>query len=147
MQPDDKAVSVMPFSFQPSVESYEIFENRLMAQTAFLTLPHFHMPPTHFPHNFAGKIVFIERDPRAVVVSGFHFFPKTPCKAYMDFLELNDVNKFARHVFEGKFLFGKINEYNQQWKSFAAENPNISILFLKYEGKRYIWNSILILTC
>ena len=137
----------MPFSYQPSVESYEILENRLMAQTALLTLPHFHMPPSHFPPNFAGKIVFIERDPRAVVVSGFHFFPKTPSKAYMEFLELDDVNKFARHVFEGKFLFGKINEYNQLWKSFAAQNPNISILFLKYEGKRYIWNSILILTC
>ena len=63
----------------------------------------------------------------------------------MDLLQLNDVNKFAKHVFEGNFFFGKINEFADKWKTFAAENPNISILFLKYESKRNMCLSFLIL--
>ena len=126
----------MPIEYQPSAESYEILEKRLTAKSTLLTMPHCHVPPSHFPLNFAGKILFIERDPRAVVVSAFHFC-QIPFKAYMDELKLDEVNKFAKHVFEGKFLFGRMEEYDQQWKSFAAQNPNLSILFLKYEGKRY----------
>ena len=142
MKHGEKAVTGKPFEYQPSVESFEILEKRLTDKSNLLSLPICHSPPSHFPRNFVGKIIFIDRDPRAVVVSGYHFFPKTPLKAYMDLLELNDVNKFAKHVFEGKFIFGKINEFAEQWKAFAAQNPKISILFLKYEGRRHIYSSI-----
>ena len=134
MKPDDTAVAFMPFAYQPSVESFEILEKRLTDKSTLLNLPHCHRLPSHFPSNFRGKILFVERDPRAVAVSGFHFFQKA-FAPYMAEAGLDDVNKFAKHVFEGKFLFGKVQEYDQQWKSFAAQNPNISILFLKYEGK------------
>ena len=137
----DKMITARPFEFQPSVESFDIMEQGLLATSNLLNLPHCHVPPSHFPPKFEGKIIFVERDPRAVVVSGFHFF-NIVFKEYMEALELDDVNKFARHVFEGKFLYGKIEEFNQKWKTFAAENPNLSILFLKYEGNSEIGNCI-----
>jgi len=129
----EKLVTPFPLEYQPSVQSFEYMEKHLADSSKLLTLPHCHSLPSHFPQDFKGKIVFIERDPRAVAVSGYHFF-KRPFGKYMELLDIkDDVNKFAKHLFEGKFLFGRSNDFDDQWKSFAAQNPNLSIIFTKYE--------------
>ena len=41
-----------------------------------LTLPHGHLYPKFFPKDFKGKIIFIQRDPRAVAASAYPFLQK-----------------------------------------------------------------------
>ena len=41
-----------------------------------LTLPHGHLYPKFFPKDFKGKIMFIQRDPRAVAASAYPFLQK-----------------------------------------------------------------------
>ena len=81
----------------------------------------------HFQLNF--------RDIEAVAVSAFHFFNKLPkLKEYMDYFGLrDDVNVFARHVFNGEMLFGHPQEYDQEWKEYVAANPNLQV-----ECKRFL---------
>ena len=76
-------ITPMPFEFQPSVLSFDKMEKIFLEKSSdLLQTPHWHLPPTHFPNTFNGKIIYIERDPREVVVSGFHFFQK----AFKDYM-------------------------------------------------------------
>jgi len=89
----------MPFEFQPSVLSFDKMEKRFLETSDLLQTPHCHLPPTHFPNTFNGKIIYIERDPREVVVSGFHFF-RNLFKDYMGKLfTVNTGGFFLTHIF------------------------------------------------
>ena len=79
---DPDGITFWPFEMQPSVKAFELMEKRFTETSKLMQTPHCHLPPTHFPKTFNGKIIFIERDPRAVAVSGFHFF-RTAFKDYM----------------------------------------------------------------
>ena len=90
---------------------------------------HCHLTPESFPKNHKGKIIFIERDTPAVVVSAFHFFKKLD--HMIPFLKKHeihdDLQEFARFMFQGKLTFGRPEEFNAKWKNFAAENPQLNI--------------------
>ena len=90
---------------------------------------HCHLGPSNFPLGHKGKIIFIERDTPAVVVSAFHFMKKLPfMHPYLKKHDIfDDLQKFARFMFEGKHFFGVPQDYNQQWKAFAKEHPELRI--------------------
>ena len=77
----------------------------------------------------AGKIIFIERDTPAVVISAFYFFQKVAfIQPYLKKHEINDdLQKFARFMMEGKLFYGTPDEYNHKWKNFAKEHPELQI--------------------
>ena len=80
--------------------------------------------------------MFIERDIRAIAVSAYHMFLNVAgLKVYIDKYKLHDIDTFARHLFEGKNVYGCPVEYNKAWEKFASENPT-NVLWLKYEGNR-----------
>ena len=87
------------------------------------------MTPSNFPLGHAGKIIFIERDTPAVVISAFYFFQKVAfIQPYLKKHEINDdLQKFARFMMEGKFFYGTSDEYNHKWKNFAKEHPELQI--------------------
>jgi len=77
----------------------------------------------------------MERDIRAIAVSAYHMFTKVPSlNDYVEKYKLHDIDTFARHLFEGKNVYGCPVGYNKAWRKFAAENP-IDVIWLKYEGK------------
>ena len=39
----------------------------------------------------------------------------------------DDVNVFARHVFNGEMLYGNHQEYDKEWKDYFAANPEIQV--------------------
>ena len=39
----------------------------------------------------------------------------------------DDLQEFARFMFQGKLTFGRPEEYNAKWKKFAQENPQLKI--------------------
>ena len=51
-------------------------ESKMAAAKNFITLPHGHLYPKFFPKDFKGKIIFIQRDPRAVAASAYPFLQK-----------------------------------------------------------------------
>lgn len=111
-------------------------EKRLKTTSKLLALPHCHLPPTHFPKDFCGKILYIERDSRAIAVSAFHMFQQIPALSkYMQKYKLDDVNSFARHMFEGKLWLGRDDDFNRSWKTHFFQNSKCAVLSLKYEGK------------
>ena len=83
--------------------------------------PHGHITPSNFPLGHAGKIIFIERDTPAVVVSAFYFFQKLPfVQPYLEKHGINDdLQKFARFMMGGKLFNGTPDEYN--WNSGNLE--------------------------
>ncbi|CBY40494.1 unnamed protein product, partial [Oikopleura dioica] len=89
----------------------------------------------NFPLGHKGKIIFIERDTPAVVVSAYHFMKKLPfLHAYLKQHDIfDDLQKFARFMFEGKHFFGMPQDYNKEWKAFAKEHPELKIEFFKFE--------------
>ena len=130
-------MSPVPFEFQKVPEVYPILEKIQSETSDLVNLPHCHTWPEHFPRNFKGKIIFVERDPRAVAVSAFHFLGKL-YPWYFEKHELTDVNKFATHYFENKLPWGRNDKYDGVWKEFAKNNNELKIHFLKYEGMKSI---------
>lgn len=90
---------------------------------------HSHLDVGNFPLRHKGKIIFIERDTPAVVVSAYHFMKKLPfLHAYLKQHDIfDDLQKFARFMFEGKHFFGMPQDYNKEWKAFAKEHPELKI--------------------
>jgi len=132
----DELISSIPFEYQlqSNQKAYEIMERRLKATSELLILPHCHLAPNYFPTNFRGKIIFVERDARAVAVSAYHMFTKlSSLKPVMDKYQANDVNIFAQLMFQNKLWVGRIEDYNNAWKKHFDKKP-YSVLFLKYEG-------------
>ena len=79
----------------------------------------------------------MERDPRAIAVSVYHHFRKTPkTKEYLQKCGLHDLDTFAKFFFEGKFFFGDPVEYNQCWRNCFKSNKNLNVLQVKYEGEK-----------
>jgi len=76
-----------------------------------------------------GKIIFIERETPAIAVSAFHFFKSLD--HMIPYLKKHgihdDLQTFARFMFQGKFSFGRPEEFNEMWKTFAKENPQLNI--------------------
>ena len=34
---------------------------------------------------------------------------------------------------KGKMFWGEVNEYDQSWRDYAERNPNVEIIFMKFE--------------
>ena len=75
---EEPGIEPVPFESQHSIEAYERMETKMEATQNLLTLPHGHLYPKFFPKNFKGKIIFIQRDPRAVAASAYPFLQKVP---------------------------------------------------------------------
>ena len=58
-------------------------------------------------------------------------------KPYLDIYKLNDVNSFARHVFDGRMWFGSNRSFNSKWKTFL-KNSDIPYITLKFEGTKFV---------
>jgi len=124
----------IPLEFQ-KLESYDYMEEVLRSKSHLWSLPHCHLPPTHFPKNFKGKILYIQRDIRAVAVSAYNMFSNLPfLKPYMEKHGFHDRDAFACNLFEGKNLYGCPASFDKAWMKFFAQNPSIDVLFLKFEG-------------
>jgi hypothetical protein len=121
--------SWVPIEFNANTEHLDEQTRTCAEFDGLVQTPHGHMTPSNFPLGHAGKIIFIERDTPAVVVSAFHFFQKLPfIQPYLEKHGINDdLQKFARFVMEGKFFYGTPDEYNQKWKNFAKEHPELQI--------------------
>ncbi|CAG5104538.1 Oidioi.mRNA.OKI2018_I69.chr1.g1316.t1.cds [Oikopleura dioica] len=124
-----------PMEFRPNVAALDDQLAAIREHKGLVHTTHCHVNPGNFPLGHKGKIVFIERDTPAVVVSAFHFFKKLPfMEPYMKKHGIyDDLQTFARFMFEGKQVFGTPEEYNQQWKAFAKEHPELKIEFFKFK--------------
>ncbi|CAG5110887.1 Oidioi.mRNA.OKI2018_I69.chr2.g5238.t1.cds [Oikopleura dioica] len=129
----DKLTS-KPLDFN-SKKEFDLMEKIIKEHKGLVQTPHCHASVEIFPKNFKGKIVYITRDTEAVAVSAFHFFNKLPwLNEYMASYGLkDDINVFARHVFNGEMLYGNHQEYDQEWKDFFAANPHIQVEWFKFE--------------
>lgn len=128
----EKKIRVIPYEFQSTTEIVSLLSDIVKSTDEPVGLLHCHVWPEHFPTDFKGKILFVERDPRAVAVSAFHFLGKI-YSWYFEKFALKTVDDFALHYLENKLPFGRNDLYDQKWKEFAANNPNLDIQFFKYE--------------
>ena len=44
-----------------------------------------------------------------------------------------NINDFAAHEARGEMYWGDIVEFDNSWKNYAQRNPNVDIIFLKFE--------------
>merc|ERR1719220_285148 len=105
-------------------------------------LPHTHLPLDAFPKNIPGnKVIFVDRDPRAVIASAYHFFCEKAdnkdtvyVEPYVKLFDVKDINHFAELFLSGNFFYGDYFEYNSTWKeNFKSLHPEAEILCLSYE--------------
>jgi len=109
-------------------------EEKLKSSSKFLILPHCHLYANFFPDDFKGKIIHVTRDPRAVITSAWHFMTKLPhYNHYFDTWGFKDINDFAAHEARGEMYWGDIVEFDNSWKEYSKRNPNVDIIFLKFE--------------
>lgn len=128
-------VSFIPMEFNGNTEFLEEQLAAIRGHKGQVHTTHCHLNPGNFPLGHKGKIIFIERDTPAVVVSAFHFMKKLPfMHPYLKKHDIfDDLQKFARFMFEGTHFFGLPQDYNQEWKAFAKEHPELRIEFFKFE--------------
>merc|ERR1712241_1400507 len=112
----DGGISTMPFEDQPNLMCYKRMEEKMKTSKNYITLPHAHIKAPYFPKKFNGKIIHVTRDPRAVAVSGYHFFGSLASKldyykAYFEFWDFKNADDFARHSINGDFYAGDVKEY------------------------------------
>lgn len=130
----DGLISAMPFEAQFTLEAYDQMEKRMAEATRPLILPHCHLYSSMFPDNFKGKIICITRDPRAVAASAYHFLKQIPhYKPYFDIFGFKSLEDFCQHDVKGHTYWGDVDEYDQSWREYAKRNPNVDVLFVKFE--------------
>ena len=44
-----------------------------------------------------------------------------------------NINDFAAHEARGEMYWGDIVEFDNSWKNYAQRNPNVDIIFMKFE--------------
>lgn len=59
-------------------------------------------------------------------------------KFITNYNSLTDINIFAKHYFEQRLPWGRAEQMDMKWKQFAEENPDFQILFVKYEGQKFL---------
>ena len=131
----ENGIETIPLESQHSIEAYDRMETKMATSKNLLTLPHSHLYPIFFPKDFKGKIIFIQRDPRAVAASAYPFLKQIPpMKPYFDEWKFQNIDEYARHDAQGFNLWGSCDEFNTAWKEEAKKNPDLDILFLQFEG-------------
>lgn len=102
-------------------------------------MPQTHVPLKSFPKDIGkNKVIFVDRDPRAVAVANYHFFCKKDSEVFIppfvNLFNISDVNKFAEVFFEGSHIYGDYFNYCDEWKqNFKKHHPDADILYLNYE--------------
>jgi len=105
-------------------------------------LPHTHLPLKSFPKSIPkNKVIFVDRDPRAVACSAYHFFCELKDSEdtvfvgpYVDLFNVKDINQFADLFLSGNFFYGDYFEYNEEWKKdFKKTHPEADILYVSFE--------------
>jgi len=126
-------ISSIPFEAQP-LDAYDKMEEKMAQADKPIILPHCHLYAPMFPQDFKGKIICITRDPRAVAASAYPFLTKISAfNGYFEKYGIKSVEDFAQHDVKGKTYWGDIDEYDQSWRDYAKKNPNVDVLFLKFE--------------
>ncbi|XP_042301275.1 amine sulfotransferase-like [Sceloporus undulatus] len=102
---------------------------------------------THLPYylvpkglkNGAGKIIYVARNPKDVLVSYYHFFNIT--------VKLEKIEDFD--IFMEKFLAGKVlgNFWLDHIEGWSAKENNFNILFLLYEEMKKDLRSNVVKIC
>jgi len=127
-------VSAKPFECQRSLEAYRRMETKMEQSNKPIILPHCHLYADFSPDNFKGKIVFISRDQRAIIASAYPFLRQLPYfNQYFETWGFENLDEFARHDAEGKMYWGEVSEYDKSWREYVKRNPNVDIMFFKFE--------------
>ena len=61
------------------------------------------------------------------------FNQNLPKKPYFDEWGFSNIDEYALHDVRGQNMWGSCKEFNEAWEKYAAENPDLNILFLNFE--------------